>query len=77
MITPSLTDIVENNQQYHEDDVIFQQDDDHLHYALGVCQYLNQHFPRHRVRRRGSIQWSSRLPDLCSRNFLFVTTPKM
>lgn len=68
-IDPMLTDIIENDQNYLEDQLIFQQDGAPAHYALPVRQYLDQHFPGHWIGRRGSIEWPPRSPDLSPLDF--------
>ena len=50
--------------QSNFDELFFQQDGAPPHYALRVRDYLKKAFPQHWFRRRGSIEWPLRLPDL-------------
>lgn len=36
--------------------VLFEQDGAPSHFALCICQYLDRHYPRHLIRKRGRIQ---------------------
>lgn len=68
-IYPALVDIIENNAQYMENHLIFQQDGAPPHYALPVRQYLDEVFPEKWIGRRGAIEWPPRSPDLTPLDF--------
>uniref|UniRef100_V5G5F0 Transposable element Tc3 transposase n=1 Tax=Anoplophora glabripennis TaxID=217634 RepID=V5G5F0_ANOGL len=64
-IDPALTVIVENNNDYLEDELMFQQDRaPPPHYAHHVREFLNHTFPNRWIGRRGAIEWPPRSPDL-------------
>lgn len=68
-IDPELTRILENNQEYQEDALYFQQDGAPPHHALPVRQYLHNTFPNRWIGRRGPIEWPARSPDLSPLDF--------
>ena len=49
--------------------LFFQQDGAQPHYARVVREWLDTKFPGHWIRRRGTIDWSSRSPDLTPLDF--------
>ena len=53
------------------DELFFHQDGAPPHYALRVRDYLNEVFPQHWFRRRGSIEWPPHSPDLTPMDFFF------
>ena len=53
------------------DELFFQQDGAPPHYALRVRDYLNEVFPQHWFRRRGSIEWPPCSPDQTLMDFFF------
>ena len=69
-IYPALVEIIENDDQYMENHLIFQQDGAPPHFELIVRQYLDQTFPGQWIGRRGSIEWPPRSPDLSPLDFL-------
>ncbi|XP_066157702.1 uncharacterized protein [Euwallacea fornicatus] len=68
---PQLVDLVENNPDYSENLLTFQQDGAPPHYALAVRQFLNENFPSHWIGRRDPIEWPARSPDLTPLDFFF------
>lgn len=70
-INPELTNIIanDNNLQYVEDEVIFQQDGAPPHYAMAVRNYLNEVYPGRWIGRRGTIEWPARSPDFSPLDF--------
>lgn len=54
--------------------IIFQQDGTLPYHAFYVHRYLGEHFSRHWIRRRGSVKWSLRSPDLSSLDFFLSHT---
>jgi len=57
-------------------ELYFQQDGATPHYALLVWNYLDNIFPLYWIRRRGSIDWPPRSPDLTPIGFLFWSVVK-
>lgn len=51
------TNISENDQNYLDDQLIFQQKGASPHYALPVRQYSNQQLLEHWIGKPGSIEW--------------------
>lgn len=70
-IDPAITNIIENdnNNQYVEGEVMFQQDGAPPHYAIAVRNYLNENYPGRWIGRRGSVEWPARSPDLSPLDF--------
>jgi len=63
-IEPRITEIIENDVNYSENDIHFQQDGAPPHYVAPVRQFLDTHFPNQWIGRRGPIEWPPRSPDL-------------
>ena len=51
--------------------MVFQQDGAPAHYKKEVRHYLNENLPNRSIRRRGSIEWPARSPDLTPLDFFF------
>lgn len=69
-IHPALVEILENNNnEYLENRLTFQQDGAPPHFAARVRQYLDETFPGRWIGRRGAIEWPPRSPDLTPLDF--------
>lgn len=74
-IDPLITEVVENSIDYPQDEkieeekVVFQQDGCPAHYKKKVREYLDQHYPRRWIGRRGFVEWPPRSPDLAPNDF--------
>lgn len=67
----ALLDVIENNNEYLENCLVYQQDGAPFRYAASVRQYLGKAMPGQRIARRGVIEWPSCSPVLSQLDFLW------
>lgn len=68
-VDPTITELLENDENLFENQLIFQQDGAPPHYSLPVREYLNNRFPGRWIGRRGPMEWPARSPDLTPLDF--------
>lgn len=70
LIHPLIIDIVENNEdEFGNVDITFQQDGAPPHYSVIVRNFLNTNYPGRWIGRRGPTEWPPRSPDLTPLDF--------
>lgn len=69
-IEPLILQILEDNQnEFGNLEITFQQDGAPAHYYFAVRRYLDEEYPGRWIGRRGPVEWPARSPDLTPLDF--------
>jgi ribosomal protein S13 len=69
LVDPFITQVIEEDENFVENQLVFQQDGAPPHCVAPVREFLNNRFPNRWMGRRGAIEWPARSPDLTPLDF--------